>query len=116
MHEGSFLNSVRALRAGDAAVVRVMAVLGVLVVAALAGWFFLAEVVLYEPSVQAQLEVGGAARPVVAAVEGQVLAVSLQLGREVRAGELLVELDSTALRLQNTETRARLGAVETRCE
>ncbi|RKG82984.1 hypothetical protein D7W79_01315, partial [Corallococcus exercitus] len=116
MHEGSFLNSVRALRTGDAVVVRVMAVLGVLVVATLASWFLLAEVILYEPSVQAQLEVGGAARPVVASVEGQVLAVGLQLGREVRAGELLVELDSTALRLQSTENRARLGAVEARCE
>ncbi len=91
-----------------------MATLGVLVTGAWLGWFLFAEVTVYESSVQSQLEVNSAANPVEAAVEGQVVSTALELGREVRAGEVLVELDSTNLRLQLAEEQARLEALDAR--
>ena len=91
-----------------------MTTLGVLVTGAWLGWFLFAEVTVYASSVQSQLEVSSAATPVEAAVEGQVVSTALELGREVRAGEVLVELDSTNLRLQLAEEQARLEALDSR--
>lgn len=116
MHEGAFLNSLRALHAGGGPVTAVMSALGAVALAAWVGWFFLADITLYEPSQQAWLEVRGAEQPVESAVEGQVAEVHLQLGREVRKGEVLVELDSTELRHQLDEARALLASQEARAE
>jgi multidrug resistance efflux pump/uncharacterized membrane protein (UPF0127 family) len=89
--------------------------LGILLVAALLGawatWFFLAQVTLYEVSTTARLEVSDAAHPVEAQVAGRVQATYLVLGREVQAGDVLVELDADTQRLQLEEERARLAAL-----
>lgn len=114
MHEGTFLNSLRAVRIDGGPAMRLMALLGVLVTGAWLGWFLLAKVTVYESSTQSQLEVSGAANPVEAAVEGQVVSTALTLSRQVRAGEVLVELDSTALRLQLAEEQARLQSLDSR--
>jgi multidrug resistance efflux pump/uncharacterized membrane protein (UPF0127 family) len=88
---------------------------GILLVAALLGawatWFFLARVTLYEVSTTARLEVSEAAHPVEAQVAGRVQATYLLLGREVQAGDVLVELEADAQRLQLEEERARLAAL-----
>jgi multidrug resistance efflux pump len=116
MHEGTFLHTLRALRVSGGPTMKIMATLGVLVTGAWIAWFFLARVTVYESSVQSQLEVSSAAHPVETAVEGQVVSVSLALGRPVHAGEVLVELDSTALRLQLQEEQARLDALDARAQ
>jgi multidrug resistance efflux pump len=89
--------------------------LGILFVAALLGawatWFLLARVALYEVSTTARLEVSEAAHPVEAQVAGRVQATYLLLGREVQAGDVLVELEADAQRLQLEEERARLAAL-----
>ena len=61
-------------------------------------WFFLARVSLYAVTDTARLEVGQQAHPLTAAVPGKVVASRLELGREVERGEVLVELDSEAVR------------------
>ncbi len=114
MHEGTFLNTLRALRVQGGPSVTLMATLGVLVTGGWLGWFLLARVTVYASSVESQLEVGSAAHPVEAAVEGQVVAVSLGLGRTVRAGEVLVELDATSLRLELEEGMAHVDALDAR--
>lgn len=114
MHEGTFLNSLRAVRIDGGPAMRVMAVLGVLVTGAWLGWFLLAKVTVFESSTQSQLEVSSEAAHMEAAVQGQVVSAALTLGRPVRAGEVLVELDATAFKLQLAEEQARLQALDSR--
>jgi multidrug resistance efflux pump len=89
--------------------------LGILLAVALLGawvtWFFLAQVTLYEVSATARLEVSDAAHPVEAQVAGRVRATHLTLGREVQAGDVLVELEVDAQRLRLEEERTRLAAL-----
>ncbi|MBI4614868.1 MAG: HlyD family efflux transporter periplasmic adaptor subunit [Planctomycetes bacterium] len=82
------------------------------VLALWAAWFFLARVSVYEVTPEARIEVDGAVHPVEPAVSGRVVASHLALGREVREGEILVELDSSDVRFQLDEESARLAALE----
>jgi membrane fusion protein (multidrug efflux system) len=90
-------------------------VLVLLVVAVLLGawsvWFFAVRVGVYELSSAARLEVNQAVHPVEAQVAGRVVTIRLALGRQVRAGEILIQLDDETLRLQLAEERARLTAL-----
>jgi multidrug resistance efflux pump len=94
--------------------------LGVLLVVGLlsawGAWFFGAEVALYTVSETARLETSQAAHPVEAPVAGLVVATHLLLGREVQSGEMLVELDATAQRLQLEEEQARVRALAPQLE
>ena len=94
------------------------ALLGWLPAVALLGgwvaWFVMARVAVYEVTEMARLEVDRAVYPVAAPLAGRVVATHLAVGREVQAGDLLVELDAEAQRLQLQEQRARLDALTTR--
>jgi multidrug resistance efflux pump len=94
-------------------------------------WFFRARIAVYETSPAARLEVrraGGVpiagppsagsveppesgGRPVDAAVDGRVVSMSLALGRTVREGDVLVELDGQVAAERLAEARARIAAV-----
>src|SRR5438128_2012384 len=88
---------------------------GVLAAAALLGgwtlWSLQARVTLYEITPTARLEVDRAIYPILAPMLGRVTATYLQVGRMVRPGETLVELDSSPERLQVSEERTRLAAI-----
>lgn len=60
--------------------------------AAWGSWFLLARLTVYEPSVQARLEVYRDVYSVDAPVEGRLVRTQMELHRHVRAGEVLVEL------------------------
>jgi membrane fusion protein (multidrug efflux system) len=77
-------------------------------------WFVMARVAVYEVTGMARLEVDRAVYPVAAPLAGRVVATHLAVGREVQAGDLLVELDAEAQRLQLQEQRVRLDALTTR--
>jgi adhesin transport system membrane fusion protein len=79
-----------------------------LLLAAWLAWFFLGRVTVYEVSRQARLEVQQSAHPVAAVVASRVAASRLVLGQEVRAGELLIELDAQPEKLKLQEERSRL--------
>jgi len=85
---------------------------GALVLLAWLGWFFAAEVPVYQATPSAHLEVTSAAHPVDAPVGGQVTRVGMVLGQEVVAGQVLVELESEPERLRLMETRIHLSALE----
>ena len=70
-------------------------------------WFFRATVAVYAVSQEARLEVDRAPYSVEATEAGRVVSSSLTMGREVSAGEVLVELDITAQGLAVGEERAR---------
>ena len=85
--------------------------LGLLLVAAVliawAAWFFYARITLYEITDKARLEIISASHPVEAQVAGRVVALQLVLGQEVRAGDILVEIDAEPQELQRKEEVAR---------
>jgi multidrug resistance efflux pump len=86
----------------------------VCVIALLGGWlawFFLAKVVRYEVTDTARLEVAQETHPVQSPVLGRVVTSNLMLGKEVQAGDVLVELDTNAQRLQVEEERTQLAAL-----
>jgi membrane fusion protein (multidrug efflux system) len=86
-------------------------VIVMLALAAWAAWLFLASVALYEVSDSARLEVDSAVHPVQSPLAGRVVATHLLMGRQVQAGDLLIELDSATNRLQLNEEQSRLGAL-----
>jgi membrane fusion protein (multidrug efflux system) len=92
-----------------------LSTIALIVVAAILGgwalWFMSARVAIYETSEAARLEVDSAAHPIEAAAAGRVIKTNLAIGREVQAGEVLVELESDSQRLQLIEEEARVAAV-----
>ncbi|MCI0489277.1 MAG: HlyD family efflux transporter periplasmic adaptor subunit [Blastocatellia bacterium] len=82
-----------------------------LVLGTWATWMFTARVALYEITSEARLEVEAAVYPIEAAVSGRVIATYLAIGKEVQAGDVLVELDSEAERLELSEEETRLATL-----
>ena len=76
-----------------------------------AAWCSLAKITLYEVTDTARLEVNRAIYPVQASMAGRVVSSALLMGREVKAGEILVELDAEPEKLQIREQRAKLAAL-----
>ena len=74
-------------------------------------WFVLANVALYETTDAARLEVDRAVHPIEVLIGGRVTATHLKVGREVKAGDVLVELETESQRLQLVEEQARIAAL-----
>jgi multidrug resistance efflux pump len=74
-------------------------------------WFLFGRVAVYEVTDRAHLEVEVASHPVAAEVGGRVVRTVLRLGKEVRAGEILVQLDAEAERFALDEAKARLAGL-----
>ena len=89
---------------------------GVALVLALAwaAWFFLGRVTVYEVSQAARLETGASAHPVSALQGGALVASTLRLGQAVKAGDVLVELDTRSATLRLREESQRLAALPAR--
>src|SRR5258708_38155805 len=68
-------------------------------------WAFKAVVVRYEISDTARLEVDAAPYPIDAQVAGKLTASRLALGKEIQAGDVLVELDSRSEQLSLNQER-----------
>jgi membrane fusion protein (multidrug efflux system) len=102
----------RFARAQDASSRTVLAaVVGGVLLTAWTLWFFLARVSLYETSRQARLEVEAAPHDVDTPVAGRLLRTNLVLGHEVSAGEILIEMDSEAWRLERQAEESKVVAV-----
>ena len=107
----SFSRSMRSLAADSFRLSVLGFIFSAILVVAWFAWFFLARISVYELSETARLEVGAAVHPVVSPVGGRVAAVHMTVGREVRAGDLLVEIESQGERLQLGEARALLSGI-----
>ena len=88
---------------------------GLVVVLVLLGgwgaWCVYARVAMYAITPTARLEVDQAGHPIATPVAGRIVTTALVVGRAVQAGEVLVELDAEAPRLQQEEARVRLMAL-----
>jgi membrane fusion protein (multidrug efflux system) len=107
----------RSLRSLDADRLRGMALTFVVAGVLLASWivwFVLGRLSVYEVTDRARLEVNQAVHPVDARVEGRVMTTQLILGREVREGDVLIELDADEQRLRLEEEQTRLAVLSPR--
>src|SRR5262249_14524982 len=103
-----FSRTLRALEAeGRGSCVPALAVLVLL--GSWTAWGALAQVPLWEVTETARLEVDSAAHPLTAVVGGRVVQTELRLGQEVRAGEVVLVLDTESERraLDEKQTRRR---------
>jgi len=71
----------------------------------------MARISLFEVTDKARLEVDRAIYPVEAPISGKVTAAWLAVGREVKPGDALFEIEADSAQLQLQEERARLGTV-----
>jgi adhesin transport system membrane fusion protein len=78
------------------------------------GWFAFGSVTVYEVSKQARLEVRQESHHVGTPIASRVVINSLAIGKDVKAGDILVELDASAERLRLEEEEARLGGIPPR--
>ncbi len=85
--------------------------IGLLLVLAWLFWAFHAQVAMYEVSDSARLELNASTYPVQASLAGQLVASTLTLGKQVQAGEVLLELDSSAEQLSLAEEQARRASI-----
>jgi membrane fusion protein (multidrug efflux system) len=107
----AFSRTMRSLHAdGSGRPLAGLAIAGCLALA-WAGWCGLAPVTLYEVSAAARLEVDQAVTPVQSPLAGRVVTTRLAIGREVQAGDVLMELDTEAEHLEIGEQQARLAAL-----
>ena len=83
----------------------------VILLAAWTAWFFAARVEVYAVSTGARLEVDALPYPVEAPVSGRVVSSGLNIGRAVKAGDVLVELDVRAQNLSVGEEQARIEGI-----
>jgi multidrug resistance efflux pump len=80
------------------------------------GWFVAADIGVYEVSPSARVELEQAASPVEAPAAGRVVQAHLVLGREVQAGEVLVEIDPGTEEQRLQEEQERLAALKPQLE
>ena len=110
-----FSRTHRALEA-DAGPGRPARALAVLLLSAWGTWFFLAPMTVYESSPSARLEVAQTARAVRVAVSGELAELHVGVGDPIEEGQLLAELDSSALRLERRQRDAQGHAAGARLE
>ena len=82
-----------------------------LVLGGWAAWLGMARVALYEVTDKARLEVDSAVHPLQSPGAGRVVATHLAMGKEVKIGDILVELDSDTERLHLAEEQARVASL-----
>ena len=85
--------------------------IGLLSLAAIAFWLFRVPVVLYETTGDARIETGSAASPLQAPMTGRVASSSLSMGKTVKAGDILVQLDAVSEELQAKVEQTRIASV-----
>jgi multidrug resistance efflux pump len=106
-----FSRTIRSLNAERSRLSTAATLVSVVILGGWSLWFVGARVAIYETSEAARLEVDGAVHPIEAVVSGRVIRTSLAIGREVQAGEVLVEMESDDQRLQLIEEEARAAAL-----
>ena len=108
----TFFRSVRSLDADDSQRSYLGIALAALLLGAWMVWFFLARVSVYAVTNKADLEVGRSAYSVESAVDGRVVATHLVIDQEVKAGDVLVELDSGPQSFQLSEEKTQVAGAD----
>lgn len=109
----AFSRSMRSLHAdGRSRRAICFLLLPAVVLAAWTAWFLGAHVSRYEITDRARLESDEDVHVLQAALAGRVISSGLAVGREVKAGDLVLAIDSGPQQLQMQQSKARLAALE----
>jgi multidrug resistance efflux pump len=84
---------------------------GSLLLAALAYWAICIPVVVYETTADARIEIGSAASPLQSPMTGRIVSSNLFIGKIVKAGEPLVQLDAVSEELQAQVEQTRFASI-----
>src|SRR5438093_1241310 len=95
----TFEQTLRALRADRSRGALIAGAITIVLGLAWIAWMTAARVPVYRTSVRSRLEVLPAPTRVATVVAGRLVAVHLQVGARVRAGDVLVELDAQTERV-----------------
>jgi membrane fusion protein (multidrug efflux system) len=87
---------------------------GLVLLAVWAAWFAFGRVTVYQVSRAAHIEVTSASREISTMQGGRLIASGLFIGRQVKAGEVLAELESEPEKLRLAEAEARLAGYPAR--
>jgi membrane fusion protein (multidrug efflux system) len=112
----AFTRTIHGLRADGFASSVIWVLAAIVFLGAWSWWLFYARVARYETSESARLEVDRAAYVLQADSPGRIVMSNLVLGREVQAGDVLVELDTNPERLEIAEHMARRGVLDPQLE
>lgn len=104
-----FSHTLQALMADSLHHSRFSTVAAVVVMGAWSIWFLYADVGIYETA-PSRLQAEHPIHAVEATFDGRVVAAYMTIGREVRTGDILVELEHSAIRLKLAEHRAKLDS------
>jgi len=85
---------------------------GAAILCALGWWMWKVPVALFEVSSEARLEIASSATLVQSAMVGRVVRADLPLGKTVKAGDILVQLDALSEELQKREAETHVAAVQ----
>ncbi len=107
----NFSRTLRALRSDGPAGWLVQAVVAAVLLALWALWFFAGSVTVLAVSTSARAEVDRQVHPVEAPVAGRIARLEMELGAEVEAGQLLVELEVEEQQPRIDEQQARLTGI-----
>src|SRR5262250_277129 len=106
----AFSRTLRSLNADGFRRPIVGIVTAALVIGLWAAWFGIAKISLYAVASTVRIEVERAVTPVQSSLTGRVVAVRLDIAREVQTGDVLVELDVEPEQRKIGELRARLAS------
>ncbi|HEY0004108.1 MAG TPA: HlyD family efflux transporter periplasmic adaptor subunit [Pyrinomonadaceae bacterium] len=79
-------------------------------------WLFLARIPVYAATEDARLEAGPELSLIESPINGRIVAVNIELGKEVKAGDVLFELDASGTELAQKEEQTRATAVAPQIE
>lgn len=112
----SFKRTFAALR-GDLSRTPLVALgLAALILSAWLAWGLGSEVAIYRSSGGARIEVSPAPTRLSTPVAGRVSAVHLEVGREVKAGDVLLELDATPEQIATAKAQSKVAALTPQVE
>jgi membrane fusion protein (multidrug efflux system) len=103
-----FSKTTQSLALDSSRIVMISLALAGLALVAWLLWFGFGNVTVYEVSRQARLEVGSAPREISSLLAGRLTRTHIVIGQKVRAGDVLIELDSKRQQLRLAEAEARL--------
>ncbi len=105
----SFHRTTRALAGETSALAMLVWAVALVCLAAWMAWFVFGRVTTYQVSRAARLEVKQSAHPVTAAVAGKLAVHRMVIGQEVRAGDVLIQLDASREKLRLDEEASKLA-------
>ena len=112
----AFTKTLRTLERSSPVSAIVRLAIAVTLLSGIAYWMLRVPVALYETSSEARLEIDSSTATVQAAMTGRVVESALAMGKVVKAGDILVRMDSLPEELLVREAKTRLSTVQPQIE